>query len=196
MSTRTGRKQRDTKETQLSVEVDLDGTGKFGGSVGIPFFEHMLDLLAKHARMDLKISGQGDLQIDAHHTVEDLGIVLGRALNQALGDKKGITRFASAYIPMEETLARCVLDVCGRPYLSYRAEIANERIGNFETELTEDFFRAVAMHGGLTLHLEVLYGKNSHHIIEALFKAFARALRLAVAIGERSGDIPSTKGVL
>lgn len=196
MGTRTARKQRETKETQLHVELHVDGTGKFGGSVGIPFFEHMLDLLAKHSRMDLKIGGQGDLQIDAHHTVEDLGIVYGQALNQALGDKKGISRFAFAYIPMEETLVRCVLDVCGRPYLSYKAEIANERIGNFETELTEDFFRAAAMHAGLTLHLEVLYGKNSHHIIEALFKAFARALREAVAIGEGSGDIPSTKGVL
>ena len=189
--------ERKTKETQLRVEIDLDGQGRFEGHVGVPFLEHMLDLLARHARLDLAVSGQGDTQIDPHHTVEDLGIVLGQALAKALGDKRGIVRFGSAAVPMEESLARCALDICGRPYLHYCADIPKERIGEYETELTEDFFRALANNAGLTLHLELLYGKNSHHVVEALFKAFARALRQAATLDPAgSTDIPSTKGVL
>ncbi|NQU43975.1 imidazoleglycerol-phosphate dehydratase HisB [bacterium] len=188
--------QRHTKETQLDLTLNLDGAGEFKGKIGVPFLEHMLDLLARHGMMDIEIGGQGDTHIDPHHTVEDLGIVLGKALAEAVGDKKGIVRFGSAYVPMEETLARCVLDVCGRPYLHYQVEMAKERIGDYEVELTEDFFRAVAMNGGLTLHLELLYGKNSHHVVEALFKAFARALRLAVDRDPRNQSVPSTKGLL
>ena len=196
MPKRTATVSRQTKETQLEVTLDLDGQGAFEGSVGVPFLEHMLDLLARHGMIDLKISGQGDTQIDPHHTVEDVGIVLGQALGQALGDKSDITRFGSSAIPMEEALARVVLDVCGRPYLHYQAEVEKERIGDFEVELAEDFFRSVAMNAGLTLHIELLYGKNSHHVIEAIFKAFARALRTAVSIDERQSGVPSTKGIL
>ena len=196
MPGRTASIERNTKETQLRVAVNLDGPGKFTGKVGVPFLEHMLDLLARHGRMDIAIEGQGDIQIDPHHTVEDLGIVLGQAFAKALGDKRSITRFGSACIPMEETLARCVVDVCGRPYLQYNVAIGKERIGEYDVELTEDFFRAIAMNAGLTLHLELLYGKNSHHVVEALFKAFARALRLAFAIDPGAEGVPSTKGVL
>jgi imidazoleglycerol-phosphate dehydratase len=196
MSNRTATIKRHTKETQLEVSLDLDGQGKFQGSIGVPFLEHMLDLLARHGMMDISISGKGDLEIDPHHTVEDLGIVLGQALGEALGDKHGITRFGSTAMPMEETLVRVVLDVCGRPYLHYNAEIEKERVGDFEVELTEDFFRSVAMNAGLTLHIELLYGGNAHHIIEAIFKAFARALRTAIAPDERQSGVPSTKGLL
>ncbi len=195
-SERTAAVERATKETQLKVSLNLDGAGVFSGKIGVPFLEHMLDLLARHGMMDLTIEGQGDTHIDPHHTVEDLGIVLGQALSQALGDKRGIGRMGYAYVPMEETLARAVLDVCGRPYLHFTAGIPAERIGDYESELTEDFFRAVAMNAGLTLHLELLYGKNSHHIVEALFKAFARALRQAVTRDEREQGVPSTKGML
>lgn len=196
MSERKASVERNTKETQLRVSVDFDGAGKFEGKVGVPFLEHMLDLLARHGKIDIVIGGQGDTQIDPHHTVEDLGIVLGQAFDKALGDKRGITRFGAACIPMEETLARCVVDVCGRPYLYYQVEMVKERIGDYDAELTEDFFRAVAMNAGLTLHLELLYGKNSHHVVEALFKAFARAMRQAVSIDPTTQGIPSTKGVL
>ncbi len=196
MADRTASVERNTNETQLEVAINLDGAGKFSGSLGMPFFEHMLDLFARHGLIDLTIGGKGDLEIDAHHTIEDLGIVLGQALSEALGDKKGITRFGTAYAPMEETLARCVLDVCGRPFLAYNVEFPKERVGDYEVELTEDFFRALAMNSGLTLHLELLSGGNAHHIVEALFKAFARALRDAVAIDPRESGIPSTKGSL
>lgn len=196
MTARKATTERQTKETQLRVEIDLDGAGRFEGDVGVPFLEHMLDLLARHGLIDLTVQGSGDTHIDPHHTVEDLGIVLGQALSQALGDKRGITRFGQATIPMEETLARCVLDVCGRPFIHYEADIEAERIGAYEVETTEDFFRALAMNAGLTVHLELLYGRNAHHGIEAMFKAFARALRQAVAIDPREGDVPSTKGVL
>lgn len=196
MSDRKATVKRDTKETQIEITVDLDGAGEFSGRVGVPFLEHMLDLLARHGMMDLSISGKGDTEIDPHHTVEDVGIVLGQALAEALGDKRGITRFGSAAVPMEETLARVVLDVCGRPYLHYQVDVKKERVGDFEVELAEDFFRSVAMNAGLTLHVELLYGKNAHHVIEAIFKAFARALRQAVSLDERQSGVPSTKGVL
>ncbi|MFW6304041.1 MAG: imidazoleglycerol-phosphate dehydratase HisB [Candidatus Sumerlaeota bacterium] len=196
MTKRVATIERNTKETQLKVTVNLDGTGMYTGAFGVPFLEHMIDLLARHGLMDIEIEGRGDIEIDPHHTVEDLGIVIGQAIGKALGDKKGIVRMASAYVPMEETLARVVVDVCGRPYLEYRVDCGKERIGDYEVELTEDFFRSLAMQAGLTLHLELLYGKNSHHIVEALFKAFARAMRQAVARDERETGIPSTKGVL
>jgi len=189
--------ERKTKETQLTVGIDLDGAGKFQGSVGVPFLEHMLDLLARHSLIDLTVSGSGDLAIDPHHTVEDLGIVLGQALSKALGDKRGITRYGAVIIPMDEALARCALDLCARPFLRYRADIPKERIGDYDVELTEEFFRALAVNAALTLHLELLYGSNGHHAVEALFKAFARALRQALAIDPReAGAVPSTKGVL
>lgn len=197
MSERQGEIERNTKETQLRVRVDLDGSGDFTGAVGVPFLEHMLDLLARHGGMDIAIEGKGDLEIDAHHTVEDLGICLGQAVAQALNEKRGIERFGYAAIPMEETLTRCALDICGRPFLHYACEIEKEMLGkNFDVELAEDFFRAVAMNAGLTVHLELLYGKNSHHIVESLFKSFARAMRQALA--RRAGDdsVPSTKGAL
>lgn len=196
MTARTATVERNTKETQLKVEINLDGEGKFVGEIGVPFLEHMLDLWARHGMMDITIEGQGDTHIDPHHTVEDLGIVLGQAITCALGNKRGITRFGTSAIPMEETLVRAVVDVCGRPYLHYDAPIEKERIGDYEVELTEDFFRAVAMNAGLTLHLEMLYGKNSHHIVEAMFKAFARAMRQAVSVDARETGIPSTKGLL
>lgn len=196
MTDRTAAVRRETKETQIAVEINLDGTGVFQGSVGVPFFEHMLDLLAKHSLTDLKIAGKGDIEIDAHHTVEDTGIVLGKALAAALGDKTGITRYGSALLPMDETLARCALDLCGRPYLHFQAETTAERAGSFDAELAEEFFRALAMNAGITLHLELLYGKNTHHVVEALFKAFARALRQAAALDPRVTGVPSTKGAL
>ena len=195
--TRRAEIERNTNETQLRVVVDLDGSGAFSGSVGVPFLEHMLDLLARHGGIDIEIAGKGDLEIDAHHTVEDLGICLGQALRDALGDKRGIARFGFAAVPMEETLTRCALDICGRPYMHYQVETTKEMLGtNFDVELTEDFFRAVAMNAGLTVHLELLYGKNSHHIVESLFKSFARAVRQALATQGSGDEVPSTKGVL
>jgi imidazoleglycerol-phosphate dehydratase len=188
--------ERNTNETQFKLEINLDGTGKYEGKVGVPFLEHMLDLVARHGVFDLKIVGQGDTHIDPHHTVEDLGILLGKAIAQAVGDKQGITRFGSAAVPMDEAMARCALDISGRPYLRYQAAIEKERIGDYEVELTRDFFRAIALNAGITLHIELLYGTNSHHCMEAIFKVFARALRQAVAIDPRVQGVPSTKGVL
>lgn len=187
---------RKTRETDLTVAVALDGRGEFSGGCGIGFFDHMLDLLARHGFLDLKVTGSGDLHIDPHHTVEDLGIVLGKALAEAAGDKAGMRRFGRADIPMEETLAECVLDFCGRPYLRFEAELPVTRLGEYDTELTEDFFRAVAMNAGMTLHLRVPYGRNAHHIVEALFKAFARALDQATSIDPRIEGALSTKGRL
>lgn len=196
MSERKSQQRRETKETQLEATLNLDGTGDYSGSLGLPFFEHMLDLLARHGLLDLTVSGKGDLEVDAHHTVEDMGIVLGRALAEALGEKQGIRRIATAFVPMEETLVRCVLDICGRPYLGYRVAVGKERVGGFETELAEDFFRALAMSAGITMHLDLLQGGNAHHVIEASFKAFARALREAASIDPREQGVPSTKGAL
>lgn len=187
---------RQTKETDLTVSVNLDGEGRFEGGIGVGFVDHMLDLLARHGLMDLKVGGKGDLHIDPHHTVEDLGITLGQALAKAVGDKAGMRRFGEASVPMEETLATCVLDFCGRPYLEFRAEVPRAQLGGFDTELTEDFFRAVAMNAGLTLHLAVPYGRNAHHIVEALFKAFARALAQSVELNPRIRGPLSTKGKL
>ncbi len=182
---------RQTAETRISVNLSVDGTGSFDGSSGIGFFDHMLNSFAVHGGFDIVLSAKGDLNVDCHHTVEDIGIVLGKAFCGALGDKRGIARFGSCAIPMDEALARAVVDISGRPYLVFDAEFKDSRVGEFDTCLTEEFFRAFAFNAGITLHLSLLYGSNSHHCIEALFKATARALKASVKI---EGDgIPSTK---
>jgi imidazoleglycerol-phosphate dehydratase len=174
----------------------VDGTGAFKGTVGVPFFEHMLNLLARHSLMDIGLEGSGDLAIDAHHTVEDCGIVLGKALKEALGDKAGITRYGEAYVPMEEALARCVLDICNRPFLRFDAELPKAKVGEFDVELAEEFLRALAFNAGITMHITVFYGANLHHIVEAVFKAVGRALAQAVAVNPRISGVLSTKGKL
>ncbi|OGX80722.1 imidazoleglycerol-phosphate dehydratase HisB [Exiguobacterium sp. SH3S2] len=190
---RTAEIKRETKETNIELRLDLDGTGQSDIKTGVGFFDHMLTLFAFHSRIDLTVQVEGDTWVDAHHTVEDVGIALGQMILEALGDKVGIRRYGTSYLPMDETLARAVIDVSGRPFLVYRAEINNPKLGDFDTELAEEFFRAVAMNARLTLHLDVLYGSNSHHMIEGLFKAFGRAL--AEAIGKDGLDrLPSTKG--
>ncbi len=187
---------RKTKETDIQVSVDLDGRGELTGSVGVGFVDHMLELMARHGRFDLEVRGKGDLHVDQHHLVEDLGITLGQALAQAAGDKAGMARFGQAAAPMEETLAECVVDFCGRPHLEFRVELPKGKVGEFDIELTEDFFRALAMHAGLTLHLRLHYGRNAHHIIEALFKATARALAQSVTVDPAIQGVLSTKGKL
>ena len=188
--------KRKTAETQISVKLTLDGEGKCDIATGIGFLDHMLTLLAKHSFMDLTVRAKGDLEVDSHHTVEDIGIVLGEALREALGDKAGIHRYGNCFIPMDETLAQACLDFSGRPFLVFGAEIPKIKLGNYDTEMTEEFFRAVAMHCGLTLHIRVLYGSNVHHIIEAIFKAFARAVAEAAAVDPRVKGVMSSKGVL
>jgi len=188
---------RKTRETDIQVEVTLDGSGKSEISTGVGFFDHMLDQIARHSLIDLKIQAKGDLHIDFHHTVEDVGIALGQAIRQALGDMKGITRYADVHLPMDETLTRVAIDISGRPFLVFRTEFHTPKIGEFDTQLVREFFQAFAMNAGLTLHVETLYGVNDHHISESCFKGLARALRIAVSIDERqSGRIPSTKGTL
>ena len=191
---RAGKQQRKTKETDISVAMDLDGCGKHAVHTGIGFFDHMLELLACHSGIDLTVSVKGDLQVDAHPSVEDVGIVMGKLLHELLGDKKGIARYATAYIPMDETLARTVLDVSGRPCLVYRVKGLRGKIGEFDAELTEEFLRAVCSYGMLTAHVEVLYGGNLHHMAEAVFKSFAHALHDAVAV--TGNAVPSSKGIL
>jgi imidazoleglycerol-phosphate dehydratase len=194
---RTGKVKRKTKETDVDVEVDLDGQGRSSVATGIGFLDHMLDLLARHSRIDITVKAKGDLHIDFHHTAEDTGIALGQAVKQALGDMKGITRYADVHIPMDEALTRVALDISGRPFLVFKAEFVRDKIGTFDTELVQEWFQAFAMNAGITLHAECLYGTNDHHIAEACFKALARALRAAVAIDPRAKDeIPSTKGSL
>ena len=188
--------KRKTAETQISVKLNLDGEGKCDIATGIGFLDHMLTLLAKHSFMDLTVKAKGDLEVDSHHTVEDIGIVLGEALREALGDKAGIHRYGNCFIPMDETLAQVCLDFSGRPFLVFGAEIPKIQLGNYDTEMTEEFFRAVAVHCGLTLHIRVLYGSNVHHIIEAIFKAFARAVAEAAAVDPRVKGVMSSKGVL
>lgn len=188
--------ERKTAETQISIKLNLDGEGTCDIATGIGFLDHMLTLLAKHSFMDLTVKAKGDLEVDSHHTVEDIGIVLGEALREALGDKAGIHRYGNCFIPMDETLAQACLDFSGRPFLVFGAEIPKIRLGNYDTEMTEEFFRAVAMHCGLTLHIRVLYGSNVHHIIEAIFKAFARAVAEAAAVDPRVKGVMSSKGVL
>ena len=188
--------ERKTAETQISIKLNLDGEGTCDIATGIGFLDHMLTLLAKHSFMDLTVKAKGDLEVDSHHTVEDIGIVLGEALREALGDKAGIHRYGNCFIPMDETLAQVCLDFSGRPFLVFGAEIPKIQLGNYDAEMTEDFFRAVAMHCGLTLHIRVLYGSNVHHIIEAIFKAFARAVAEAAAVDPRVKGVMSSKGVL
>lgn len=188
---------RKTKETDIRVSVNLDGTGKMDISTGIGFFDHMLEQLAKHSLIDITIKADGDLHIDGHHTVEDTGLTLGQALKEALGDKKGVVRYGHSYAPMDETLSRVALDLSNRPHLIWKMEFTREHIGEMEVELFQEFFNALAQAGGITLHCENLYGTNNHHIIESLFKAFAKALRMAISIDPRAADVvPSTKGTL
>ena len=188
--------ERKTAETQISIKLNLDGEGKCDIATGIGFLDHMLTLLAKHSFMDLTVKAKGDLEVDSHHTMEDIGIVLGEALQEALGDKAGIHRYGNCFIPMDETLAQVCLDFSGRPFLVFGAEIPKIQLGNYDTEMTEEFFHAVAVHCGLTLHIRVLYGSNVHHIIEAIFKAFARAVAEAAAVDPRVKGVMSSKGVL
>ena len=194
---RTGEVVRETKETQIRVRVDLDGTGVAKVSTGIGFFDHMLDSFARHGGIDIDVETKGDLHIDMHHTVEDTGIVLGLAVAKALDGFKGIRRFGHAYIPMDETLTRCALDLSNRPYLIWRVQYSRPKVGEMDTELFKEFHHAFAMNLGACVHLETLYGENSHHIAESGFKALARALRQAVEIDPKThGHAPSTKGVL
>jgi imidazoleglycerol-phosphate dehydratase len=186
---------RDTKETRIEISLDLDGTAS-SASTGVGFFDHMLDLLARHANIGLEVKANGDLETGSHHTVEDVGIVIGQAIDQALGDRYGIRRYGSAVVPMDEAAAACAIDISGRPLSVFRGEIPVTSINNFETELTEEFFRAVANGAKMTLHLEIRYGSNVHHMIEAAFKAFARALRVAVSTDPDEKGVPSTKGTL
>ncbi|MBX7500763.1 imidazoleglycerol-phosphate dehydratase HisB [Qipengyuania sp. YG27] len=194
---RTGRIERNTAETRILVEVDLDGSGRYEVATGIGFLDHMVEQFAKHSLIDVTMKVDGDLHVDQHHTTEDSALALGQALAAALGDKGGIARYGSAYSPMDETLARVALDISGRPYLVWRAGFSQERLGEWDTELIEHWFHSVAQTCGLTLHVEVLYGTNNHHICEAIYKGFARAMRAAVEIDPRKGGaIPSTKGQL
>ena len=194
---RTAEVVRETKETQIRVSVDLDGTGVSKVATGIGFFDHMLESFARHGGIDLNVATQGDLHIDMHHTVEDTGIVIGQAVNKALDGFKGIRRFGSAYIPMDETLTRCALDLSNRPYLIWRVNFVRPKVGEMDTELFKEFHHAFAMNAGACVHLETLYGENSHHIAESGFKALARALRQAVELDPKTlGHAPSTKGVL
>jgi imidazoleglycerol-phosphate dehydratase len=188
---------RRTKETAITASVDLDATGDFKIATGVGFLDHMIEQLARHSLIDITLKAEGDLHIDQHHTTEDSGIVLGQAVARALGDKKGIARYGSAYLPMDETLTRVALDVSGRPYLMWKVAFTSSKIGEMDTELFREWFQAFAQHAGLTLHVETFYGENSHHIAETCYKALARALRQAIAIDERqSGRVPSTKGQL
>jgi imidazoleglycerol-phosphate dehydratase len=189
--------QRETLETHITIQLTLDGQGQANLKTGVPFFEHMLAQVARHGLLDLDIQAQGDLHIDAHHTVEDIGITFGQALATAMGDKRGLQRYGHAYVPLDEALARAVLDLSGRPGLVLQAEFARTHIGDFDTELIAEFFQGLVNHAGMTVHLDVLRGRNAHHQAEALFKAFGRALRQALTVDPRNTDrIPSTKGSL
>ncbi len=189
--------RRATKETEIEVAIDLDGAGLSSIATGIGFLDHMLDLLARHSRLDITVKAKGDLHIDHHHTTEDVGIALGQAVKQALGEMKGITRYADVHVPMDEALTRVALDISGRPFLVFKAQFLRDKVGSFDTELVQEWFQAFAVHAGVTLHVETLYGTNDHHIAESCFKGLARALRAAVAIDPRAGnEVPSTKGRL
>ena len=194
---RTGAVTRKTKETDVSVEINLDGQGRSQVATGIGFLDHMLDLLARHSRIDITVKAQGDLHIDQHHTTEDVGIALGQAVKKALGDMKGIGRYADVHMPMDEALTRVAIDISGRPFLVFNAEFSRDKVGAFDTELVEEWFRAFAMNAGVTLHVACLYGSNDHHIAESCFKGLARALRAAVGVDPRAAnEVPSTKGSL
>ncbi len=196
MNERTASISRTTSETDVKVSLNLDGSGAGSILTGMPFLDHMLDLFAKHGIFDLKIECKGDLHIDAHHSVEDVGICVGLALDKALGDKKGIVRFAHSYYPMDETLARVAVDLSGRPYMIYNVKTHRERAGDFDAELIEEFWKAFATNARANVHIELLYGRNTHHIFEAIFKAAARAVSLATRLEPRIQGVPSTKGVL
>ncbi|MFD0985804.1 imidazoleglycerol-phosphate dehydratase HisB [Methyloligella solikamskensis] len=197
MTPRRAEIDRSTKETEISVRVDLDGTGAYDVATGVGFFDHMIEQLARHSLIDITLKAKGDLHIDQHHTVEDSGIALGQAVAQALGDKTGITRYGSCYLPMDETLTRVSLDVSGRPYLIWDVEFTRAKIGEMDTELFREWFQAFAQNAGITLHVTNLYGENNHHIAETCYKALARSLREAVSLDERqAGRVPSTKGRL
>ncbi|MBM1631506.1 imidazoleglycerol-phosphate dehydratase HisB [Sulfitobacter mediterraneus] len=194
---RTATLTRTTAETDVTVEINLDGTGAYDNQTGVGFFDHMLDQLARHSLIDMKIRAKGDLHIDDHHTVEDVGITLGQALAKALGDKRGIRRYGACLLPMDDAQIRTALDLSARPFLIWNVDIPTSKIGTFDTELVREFFQAFGTQGGITLHVDMLHGINSHHIVEAAFKSVARALREAVEVDPRkSGDIPSTKGAL
>jgi imidazoleglycerol-phosphate dehydratase len=194
---RTARIDRKTSETQIAVGVNLDGTGHYDVGTGIGFLDHMIEQFARHSLIDIECKVVGDLHVDQHHTVEDSAIALGQAIHEALGNKAGIGRYGSAYSPMDETLARVALDISGRPWLVWKAAFSQPRLGEMDTELFEHWFQSIAQAAGITLHIELLYGQNNHHIIEAIFKGFARAMRAAVTLDPRKGDaIPSTKGML
>ena len=194
---RTGRIARKTAETDILVEVNLDGTGDYAVSTGIGFLDHMVEQFARHSAIDLVCKVHGDLHVDQHHTTEDSAIAIGQAIHQALGEKRGITRYGSAYSPMDETLARVALDISGRPFLVWKAAFTQPRLGEFDTELIEHWFHSIAQAAGITLHVELLYGQNNHHVCEAIYKGFARAMRQAVSIDARKADaVPSTKGIL
>ncbi len=188
---------RKTTETEISVSVELDGTGAYDNATGVGFLDHMLDQLARHSLIDITVRAKGDLHIDDHHTVEDTGIALGQALAEAMGDKRGIRRYGACLLAMDDALVRCALDLSGRPYLVWNVEMPTSKIGSFDTELVREFFQALSTHGGITLHVDALHGINSHHIAEAAFKSVARALREAAETDPRKGNaIPSTKGAL
>jgi imidazoleglycerol-phosphate dehydratase len=188
--------KRKTKETEVSLRIDLEGSGKHSVHTGIPFFDHMLSLLAYHSCMDLALKARGDIAVDAHHTVEDVGICLGDGIRKALGEVRGIQRYGAALIPMDETLGSVALDLSMRPSLVFHMKLKRSRIGTFDLELVEEFFKALCNHGRMTLHINLLYGRNSHHMVEAVFKGFGRALRQAISVDERSASVPSTKGIL
>ena len=188
--------ERNTLETKIKLELNIDGKGNSSISTGIGFFDHMLTHIAKHGFLDMNLKAEGDLEVDCHHTVEDVGIVFGKCLSQALGNKEGISRYGSFILPMEEALIVCALDISGRPYLNFDASFTNAQIGTFDTQMTEEFFRAVCLHGGLNLHIKMLAGKNDHHIAEAIFKAFGKALSQAVSFDKRVEGVLSTKGML
>ena len=193
---RTATLSRKTAETQIEVSVNIDGTGTIDAKTGVGFFDHMLTHIAKHGLFDIKVDAKGDLEIDAHHTVEDVGICLGKAFAQALGDMKGIVRFGHAVVPMDETLAEVAIDFSGRPFLAFNADLPRAKVGEFDSELTEEFFRAFAVNSRTTLHVVLRYGTNLHHCIEGIFKAFARALDRATQLDPRVSGVPSTKGML
>ncbi len=197
MSNRSATIKRDTKETQIEISINLDGTGKTDFDIGVPFLEHMLDQIARHGMFDITVKAKGDLEIDAHHTVEDIGITLGQAFTEALGDKKGIRRYAHAYVPLDEALSRVVIDCSGRPGLEYSANYPRARVGEFDVDLIFEFFQGFINHAMMTIHIDCIRGRNSHHIAETIFKAFGRALRVAVERDPRmEGILPSTKGSL
>ena len=193
---RVGKIFRETKETKISVEINLDGSGKSSINTGVGFFNHMLNLFAAHGQFDLNVECAGDLEVDGHHSVEDIGIALGAAIQKALGDKRGINRYGTFFLPMDESLALVSLDISGRPFLVFDAGELAPMVGSFDTELTEEFLRALAFNAGLTLHVKILHGKNTHHKIEAIFKALGHALRIATEYDARNTGIPSTKGIL